>query len=107
MRPSSSVPEATAAAVRLMLAAAIAVSVVHYADNFFNYDAYPQPQSGPAPSQALVAVSWFAFTAIAAARRSVAPASRRDQRADTDLPRRQRSDVPARARPRARERGPR
>jgi hypothetical protein len=53
--------------LRPLVAVAIAVSVVHYADNVFNYDAYPQPASGPAPSQATVAVAWFGFTALAAA----------------------------------------
>ena len=57
----------TTAAFRPLLAVAVAVSIVHYADNVFNYDAYPQPASGPTPSQATVAVSWFGFTALAAA----------------------------------------
>lgn len=48
-------------------AVAVAVSIVHYADNTINYDAYPQPTSGPAPSRGLVAVSWFGFTAFAVA----------------------------------------
>ena len=45
-----------------LLAAAVAVSVVHYADNVFNYADFPQGGSVPDPSQGLVAVSWFAFT---------------------------------------------
>jgi hypothetical protein len=45
---------------------AVAVSVVHYADNYVNYDSYPQPDGGPAPSRSLIAVSWFVFTAVAA-----------------------------------------
>ena len=53
--------------VRTLLAIAVAVSIVHYVDNTVNYAAYPQPTSGPAPSQLVVAVSWFAFTAFAAA----------------------------------------
>jgi len=53
--------------VRALLAVAIAVSIVHYVDNTLNYDAYPQPTSGPAPSQLVVGVSWFAFTAFASA----------------------------------------
>jgi hypothetical protein len=50
--------------LRPLLAVAIAVSVVHYADNTFNYGDYPQPTSGLAPSQGLVAFSWFLFTAF-------------------------------------------
>jgi hypothetical protein len=53
--------------LRVLLAVAVAVSVVHYADNFFNYADYPQPTSGPAPSQGVVGASWFVFTAFAAA----------------------------------------
>ena len=45
---------------------AFVVSVVHYTDNYFNYDAYPQP--GPdaliAPTAAQVGGSWFVFTAL-------------------------------------------
>jgi hypothetical protein len=50
--------------LRPLLAVAIAVSIVHYLDNTINYADYPQPTSGPAPSQALVGVSWFLFTAF-------------------------------------------
>lgn len=47
------------------MAAAFVVSVIHYVDNVGNYDAYPQPgpDGPPAPSAALIAVSWFLFTA--------------------------------------------
>jgi hypothetical protein len=48
-----------------LLAVAVVVSIVHYVDNTLNYDAYPQPTSGPAPSQPAIAVAWFAFTAFA------------------------------------------
>lgn len=45
---------------------AFVVSVVHYTDNYVNYDAYPQP--GPDalldPSAAQVGGSWFVFTAF-------------------------------------------
>lgn len=51
----------------LLLAIAVAVSVVHYVDNVVNFDDYPEPTSGPAPSATLIAVSWFAFTAAAVA----------------------------------------
>ena len=53
--------------VQALLAVAVLVSLVHYTDNTLNYDAYPQPASGPAPAQSAVAVSWFAFTAFALA----------------------------------------
>jgi hypothetical protein len=53
--------------VYALLAVAFAVSVVHYVDNTVNYDDFPQATSGPQPSQGLVAVSWFLFTAFAIA----------------------------------------
>ncbi len=46
----------------IILGLAVAVSVVHYADNYFNYADYPQ-SSGPSPSKGLVGASWFLFTA--------------------------------------------
>jgi hypothetical protein len=53
--------------VRAVLALAVLVSLVHYTDNTVNYDAYPQPTSGPAPARSAVAASWFAFTTFAVA----------------------------------------
>ena len=53
--------------LRILLGVAVAVSVVHYTDNYFNYDDYPQPASGPAPSQAVIGAAWFFFTAFAIA----------------------------------------
>ncbi len=50
-----------------LLAVAIAVSVVHYTDNVLNFEDYPQPTSGPAPSATVIAVAWFVFTAAALA----------------------------------------
>ncbi|MFL5845816.1 MAG: hypothetical protein ACJ762_14105 [Solirubrobacteraceae bacterium] len=53
-------------AVRLLtvlLAAAIAVSVIHYVDNYVNYADFPSDGPLPDPSRALVGASWFAFTA--------------------------------------------
>ncbi len=41
----------------------VAVSVVHYTDNYVNYDAFPQAASGPNPSKTTVLVAWFVFTA--------------------------------------------
>ena len=60
-------PASAARILGPLLATAVAVSIVHYADNTFDYDAYPRPANGPAPSQGLVAGSWFAFTALAVA----------------------------------------
>jgi hypothetical protein len=50
--------------LRPLLLVAVAVSIVHYVDNTINYGDYPQPTSGPAPSQGLVAFGWFFFTAF-------------------------------------------
>lgn len=48
-----------------LLGVAFVVSVVHYLDNYVNYSDYPQPEPGdlPAPSAAVIGVSWFVFTA--------------------------------------------
>ncbi|MEJ7715635.1 MAG: hypothetical protein WKF40_08020 [Thermoleophilaceae bacterium] len=49
-------------------------------DNVANFGEYPEPTSGPAPSRALIALSWFVFTAFGAAglvlfaRRRIRPA---------------------------------
>ena len=52
----------------VLLAIAVAVSVVHYVDNVVNYEDYPQPGPGdlPAPSAPTIAVAWFVFTASGA-----------------------------------------
>lgn len=52
-----------------LLGIAVLVSVVHYVDNYVNYDDYPLPgpdAAVPAPSARLVAVGWFVFTAFGA-----------------------------------------
>ncbi|WP_084964863.1 hypothetical protein [Thermoactinospora rubra] len=51
------------------LALAVAVSVVHYIDNYMNYHDYPMPGPGspvPVPSATVVGASWFVFTASGA-----------------------------------------
>ncbi len=52
----------------VLLGVAFAVSVVHYTDNYFNYDDYPQPGPDdlPAPSATVVGLAWFVFTAFGA-----------------------------------------
>jgi hypothetical protein len=54
----------TAAIVVLV---AIAVSVVHYVDNYTLYEEYPQSETLPNPSAGLIAFAWFFFTAFALA----------------------------------------
>jgi len=64
-----------------LLALAVLVSIVHYADNVANFSDFPEPTSGPAPSRAFIGVSWFVFTAFGAAglllfaRARIAPAA--------------------------------
>ena len=45
-----------------LLAIAVAASIVHYADNYLNYDDFPQATTLPNPSRGLVLGAWFAFT---------------------------------------------
>jgi NO-binding membrane sensor protein with MHYT domain len=49
-----------------LLGLAFAVSVVHYTDNYVNYDDYPQPGPDdlPAPSATVIGAAWFVFTAF-------------------------------------------
>lgn len=49
-----------------LLCVAFVVSVVHYSDNYINYDDYPQAGRDdlPAPSAAVVGLAWFVFTAF-------------------------------------------
>ncbi len=49
-----------------LLAFAFLVSVVHYTDNYVNYDDYPDGGDLPQPSATLVAAGWFVFTASGA-----------------------------------------
>lgn len=48
----------------VLLGLAVAVSIVHYTDNVGAYDAYPRSTTVPNPSAAVIAASWFAFTAF-------------------------------------------
>lgn len=49
-----------------LLGVAFVVSVVHYTDNYVNYDDYPQPGPDdlPAPSAAVIGAAWFVFTGL-------------------------------------------
>jgi hypothetical protein len=52
-----------------LLGVAVAVSGVHYVDNYVNYDDYPVPDPDsaiPVPSATVIAVAWFVFTASGA-----------------------------------------
>ena len=46
---------------------AMAVSVVHYIDNYTAYEAYPTADTLPNPSTGVIAFAWFFFTAFALA----------------------------------------
>ena len=50
-------------ALSAIFAVAVVVSIVHYTDNYVNFNDYPQPTTGPKPSATGVLVAWFAFTA--------------------------------------------
>lgn len=40
----------------------MAVSIVHYADNYFNYDAYPHSPTAAEASAPLIPIAWVVFT---------------------------------------------
>ena len=53
----------------VLLGVAVLVSIVHYIDNYVNYADYPSAEPGSAlsavePSQTLVGLGWFVFTAF-------------------------------------------
>ena len=52
--------------LRVIFLTAVAVSVVHYADNYVNYADYPDASDAalPAPSRTVIGLAWFAFTAF-------------------------------------------
>ena len=56
-------------ALRIIFFTAVAVSVVHYLDNYFNLADYPDASDAPipAPSKTVIGLSWFAFTAFGVA----------------------------------------
>lgn len=51
----------------VLLALALPISVVHYADSVANFADYPKSTVIPNPSALLIAISWFAFTAAGVA----------------------------------------
>jgi hypothetical protein len=53
--------------IAVLVLVAIAVSIVHYTDNYAAYEAYPQSDTLPNPSAALIGGAWFVFTAFALA----------------------------------------
>ncbi|MEG9226286.1 hypothetical protein [Aeromicrobium sp. Sec7.5] len=56
-------------AILLVVALAVVVSVVHYVDNYVNYDDFPAPGPDatiPTPSDTVVGLAWFVFTAFGA-----------------------------------------
>jgi hypothetical protein len=53
--------------IAIVVGLAIAVSVIHYTDNYTAYEAYPVSDSLPNPSQGLIGFAWFLFTAFAIA----------------------------------------
>ncbi len=53
--------------IAIIVLLAIAVSIVHYADNYTLYEQYPTSDTLPNPSAGLIAFSWFLFTAFAIA----------------------------------------
>ena len=46
---------------------AVAVSIVHYADNTLAFDRYPSGGPGPEPSQDTIWIAWIVFTAVGVA----------------------------------------
>jgi VanZ family protein len=53
--------------IAIIVLVAIAVSIVHYTDNYTAYEAYPRSDTIPNPSAAVVGGAWFFFTAFALA----------------------------------------
>ena len=53
--------------ITALVGAAIAVSVIHYLDNYTAYEAYPTSDTLPNPSAGLIGFAWFFFTAFAVA----------------------------------------
>jgi hypothetical protein len=49
--------------LNLVFWTAVAVSVVHYTDNYFNYTEFPQSDGAvPDPSKASIGIAWFVLT---------------------------------------------
>lgn len=65
MTSSGGVGQPTFRAVAVLVGIAIAVSIVHYADNFTAYEAYPESDALPNPSAGLIAAAWFVLTPFA------------------------------------------
>ena len=46
----------------VILGVAVVISIVHYTDNYVNYDDYPQSTTVPNPSAAAIVTAWFVLT---------------------------------------------
>lgn len=67
--PQTASPLRGTRTILVVVAAAVVVSVVHYVDNYANYADYPVPGPDatiPAPSDTVVGLAWFVFTAFGA-----------------------------------------
>ena len=64
---ASAVSERAVRWITGLVAVAIAVSIVHYVDNVNAYEAYPQSDSIPNPSDTLIGIAWFLLTPFAIA----------------------------------------
>jgi hypothetical protein len=53
--------------LHLLFWTAVAVSIVHYVDNYTAFADYPQTDSALAPTKTAIGVSWFVFTALGVA----------------------------------------
>jgi hypothetical protein len=48
----------------ILFGVAVAVSVVHYTDNYVNYHDYPRSATLPNPSATTIVLAWFGFTSL-------------------------------------------
>jgi len=53
--------------IAIVVLVAVAVSIVHYTDNYTLYEEYPTSDTLPNPSAGLIAFAWVLFTAFAVA----------------------------------------
>jgi hypothetical protein len=53
--------------LNVVLGLAVAVSIVHYTDNYLAFDRYPQSDTGPTITDDSIWIAWLAFTSFGAA----------------------------------------